>query len=75
MDYHPMHDERNPDTNQNHECDLTFGPQFIGPPESFDNGVVEDNLTDVAIMWYRMYPEVIRGVVRLEEEVFQGGEL
>ena len=63
------------DTNQNYEGDPTYGPQFVGPLGSFNNGVVQDNLEDANTMWYMIYSEVIRGVMRLDNEVPQGEEL
>ena len=37
-------------------------PQFIGPLGSFGNETVQDNRKAAAIIWYRMYPLVIKRV-------------
>ena len=72
VNYIPTQNEENPDTNQNYDGDSTYEPQFVGPPGSFNNGVVQNDLGDAGTMWYRMYLEVIRGVMRLDKEVPQG---
>ena len=54
------------DTTRNYEGDPTHGPHFVGPPGPFDNGVVQSDLEASVTVWYRMYPEIIRGVTRLD---------